>query len=132
MFKKLMLVLCLLALITGTAWGAGITVSNRTATIIGNKWIVFFDVAFDSSYPAGGEVLSGTSVGLNSVDYVSIQPFGVGVSAVSNTTGYVFSYDYTNKKIQAFSGATLMEADEDPAYADMAGVTSVKVFMIGN
>lgn len=49
-------------------------------------------LAFDSSYPTGGEPLDLTAYFPNSVHFVLIEP----------QAGYVFVYDYANKKVMAY------------------------------
>jgi len=54
-------------------------------------------IAFDSSYPTGGESLDLSGYFPNAVHLVLIEP----------QAGYVFVYDYTNKKVMAYwTGAT--------------------------
>jgi len=54
-------------------------------------------IAFDSSYPTGGESLDLTPYFATQVHLVLIEP----------QAGYVFAYDYTNKKVMAYwTGAT--------------------------
>jgi hypothetical protein len=63
-----------------------------------------YDVTLDSSYPTAGEVINPKDVGLSSI-------YGIGVLGVSNvdgtakTSGYVFTWDFKNGKLQAFGSA---------------------------
>ncbi len=49
-------------------------------------------VTFDDSYPTGGEVLAASDFGLDYISFVIAEPSG----------GYVFQYDYSAGKLQAF------------------------------
>lgn len=59
----------------------------------GRKRVVFATLAFDSSYPTGGESLTAANLGLQKID----QLFAVGGGA-----GYHFDYDLTNSKLLAY------------------------------
>jgi hypothetical protein len=63
---------------------------------------VIADVAFDSSYPYGGEAFAPGSLGLSAVHKLHIEP----------TDGYTFEYDYTNQKIKVFSQAPAIIYEE--------------------
>jgi len=60
-------------------------------SVFGNKRTVTFEVAFDSSYPTGGEPLTPTDLGMSGIDLI--------LSSGSN--GLWYEYDYTNKKLIA-------------------------------
>lgn len=50
-------------------------------------------ITFDSSYATGGEALTASNLGLSSkVEFISVTP----------GSGYIFQYDYTNKKLKAY------------------------------
>ena len=70
--------------------------SNKVQTTIGHKRLIYFDLALDSSYAAGGETLDNTSnIGIGKIDQVYIQ----------SQKGYDFEYDYTNEKVKVFAKA---------------------------
>lgn len=76
-------------------------------------------IAFDASYPTGGESLTAADLGLRVIDFISIQP----------QSGFVFEYDYTNNKVLAYSqGAAHATAGsatlDDYAVTAGPGVTS--------
>lgn len=71
----------------------------------GGSKVAVVSVTFDSSYATGGESLVASDVNLNTIDFVIVEPKG----------GYVFSYDYTNAKIQAYR-------TKDPAAAGGADI----------
>ena len=79
-----------------------LTLSAVTPGQTGNRRTSQCVLAFDSSYPTGGEALTPGQVGLQVIESASIEPKG----------GYVFEYDYTNQKIKVFSGGG---ADITPA-----------------
>lgn len=72
----------------------GLTVASLQNTVIGDRRLTTSTVTFDSSYASGGESLTGQNLGLPAgrVDFV----------VAESASGYVFSYDYTNKKLLAY------------------------------
>jgi hypothetical protein len=52
-------------------------------------------IAFDSSYPTGGESLTAANMGLNTLESVTIHP----------KNGFTFAYDYTNFKVLVYYSA---------------------------
>lgn len=82
-------------------------------------------VAFDSSYPTGGEAITDAQLGFSKgVDWVEVLPKG----------GYVFEYDNTNNKIKAYveeavaAGGPLLEVGNT---VDLSAVTDVIVVAHG-
>lgn len=59
---------------------------------------VVADVTFDSSYPAGGEPYTPAMFGLNSVDYLAVEP-----AKASATTAYVCMADHAAAKLMLFN-----------------------------
>ena len=68
-------------------------ISNITHGIFGSKKIAFCDIALDSAYPTGGEGLTPGNLGLERIEF----------AIIPNKNGYMFEYDYTNKKIKALT-----------------------------
>ena len=68
-----------------------LTVTLTDMTVVGNKRLHTFKLAFDSSYPTGGESLTAANLGLSTVDFILIEP----------ASGYLFEYDHTNSKVIA-------------------------------
>ena len=64
----------------------------RTHRITPDLMIVTGTIAFDSSYPTGGEELD-----LSPSKFTTLK-----LVLISNRLGYVFEYDYTNEKVKAF------------------------------
>ncbi len=73
-------------------------------------------MTFDSSYPTGGEPLAASALGFSSITSVRIHPTG----------GYVFEYDYTNKKVLVYveeavaAGGPLLELADTTDIATIA------------
>jgi len=80
-------------------------------------------IAFDNSYPTGGE-----SFDLRG-QFNGKDPYLVLFEANS---GYVFQYDYTNRKVKAYytstSGGALVEV---PNAADLSSLTDVRFVAFG-
>jgi hypothetical protein len=91
-----------------------LTYTNLELYGIGNRRVHQFDVAFDSSYPEGGETLDMGQVRLREINIIIISP----------TSGYLFEYDYTDDKIKVITPVAAveqtMQASVDP------GGTAVK------
>ena len=73
-------------------------------------------IAFDNSYPTGGEAFSFS--GVNHIVNVMIEPAGA----------YTFVYDYTNDKIQVFVSATGLEVADA---TDLSALTGIHALLIG-
>lgn len=79
----------------------------------GNRKEVVATVAFDSSYPTGGESLTPASLGFQAFDFVTFD----------HNSGYSFSYDHTNSKVLAYwvdtttDGAALAEVTDTTSLA---------------
>lgn len=75
-------------------------------------------IAFDSSYPTGGEPLSAADLELGSVDLCNFSP----------GSGLLFEYDYTNSKVKAIyptGGATAPATRTAPVATAASGATAV-------
>lgn len=60
---------------------------------MGNFHSVAGAIAFDASYPTGGELLAPGDIGLGHIAFMWVPP----------KSGFVFEYDYTNQKLMAFT-----------------------------
>lgn len=69
-----------------------LTIAITRTERMGRMKYVTGTIAFDSSYPTGGESLTAANVNLNVIKDLSAQPSG----------GLIFSYDMTNKKLLAY------------------------------
>jgi len=63
-----------------------LTVTIGKTDVFGNKRCHIVDVAFDTSYPTGGESLTARDCGMAVIDFALFEPSG----------GYTFEYDHTN------------------------------------
>ena len=69
----------------------GLTISKVDNSALANKRVVFAELAFDSSYPTGGEALTANTLGMLQIDRVFVEPKG----------GYTFEYDHSAGKLKA-------------------------------
>lgn len=107
----------------------GLTVANTTtgsyARSVGNEYETRKTIAFDSSYPTGGEAITAADLGF------SVFPTDVRIEPAA---GFVFEMDYANKKILAYwvdttvDGAALAQV---PDTTDLSAVTGVRVVSRG-
>lgn len=86
-----------------------VTRSGDWSHIAGNRRISTVTVAFDSSYPNGGESFVPADVGMRVFDRVDIEP----------RFGFNFDFDYTNNKILVYHGQS-------------TGVIGVNLTAVGN
>ena len=93
-----------------------ISVSSKNYSVFGNRAVVVADIAFDSSYPYGGEACDHDQLlGLHDLDIVLFEPKG----------GYSFEFDYTNKKIKAFVQAPPIVYEEHQTIDSTAGTITL-------
>lgn len=96
----------------GTAAGGGLIVRFGT-------------IAFDASYPTGGEALAANLLNLGSVVWAWVAP----------TSGYVFEWDYANLKVIAYYSDNDAVADgaliQVPATTDLSALTLVPYLILG-
>lgn len=83
-----------------------LTLSKVDAWVSGNKKVRVYDITFDSSYPAGGEPLTASDVGLKKIIYASH-----GTARNATTGALPVTYDYTNSKLIAWYGDNNNAAD---------------------
>lgn len=68
-----------------------LTVAVSEHMVTGNKRMTRGTLAFDSSYPTGGESFTARNMGLKFVDRVDFEA----------RSGYLFEYDYSGAKVMA-------------------------------
>ena len=98
-----------------------ITVPDAGRTVIGNKRLVFGTIAFDSSYPTGGEALTATNLGLDKIDHITF------------TSDVVQCY-WASDLLKAYYGDNDAGADGEFAQAantDDLSAANVQFFAIG-
>lgn len=85
-----------------------LTRSGDWQYIAGNRRVANVVVAFDSSYPTGGESFVAADVGMRVIEAVRITP----------NYGYSFDYDYTNSTIRVYKdqsmGVVTVNTSRDP------------------
>lgn len=127
-----------------------LTWTKVAESTLGNKYIKLFTIAFDNSYPTGGETYTNADIRMAATpDLVIVLPH----------EGYVFDWDSTNKKIQARAlsiaggaavagtdtlsikagvlnkeavGAANVGLQEATSTADLSGLAAVPVIVIGS
>jgi hypothetical protein len=75
-----------------------IAVTRRSTS--GDQHVVTGTIAFDSSYPTGGESFTPANIGLRVVDLMLFE----------QTKGFTYEYDYTNSKVKAYAQGALVGA----------------------
>jgi hypothetical protein len=92
-----------------------IKTQHGKASVPGAEYLSYGTIAFDSSYPTGGEAVSAVDLGF---------PSGTTVHAVifDNAGGYSFAYDHANAKVKAFWVDTTTDG---AALAEVADTTSL-------
>lgn len=98
-----------------------VSVTRSRVAVPGASKVVHGTIAFDSSYPTGGEALSKSTIGLGDrLDSIVFEPAG----------GYVPVYDYTNEKVKMFMGDNNNAADgpliEVADTTDLSALTAVR------
>jgi len=78
-----------------------LTVAITRRITAGDQHIVTGTIAFDSSYPTGGESFAASDLGLRTIDLMLFQ---------SGTKGLAFEYDYTNSKVLAYAQGAVVGA----------------------
>lgn len=114
---------------------AGLTVTHLpdlspTPQKVGQMKADFCVIAFDSSYPTGGEPVTPGLFGMSKV--VAIEPIGPAMAiAGAGTSAYVVGYDPVNKKLQAFGGAASGVAGAEVANATDLSASAVTAIVYG-
>lgn len=99
-----------------------LTYSSVTRTVMGTQQVVEGLMAFDSSYPTGGEAFSLAGVGVTRLDQLDVFPGG----------GYVFEWDRstTSPKVLAYYGDNNNASDgpliQVPDTTNLSTVTNVR------
>lgn len=92
---------------------------------VGDMRAVIADVAFDSSYPTGGESLTAAMLGLSAIEFVIAEP----------AAGYTFEYDHANSKLLARWVDTTVDGAPQAQVADttnLSAVTGVRIIAFGH
>lgn len=91
----------------------------------GHSWLNIWSVAFDSSYPVGGEALALADLGFGGGADIDLDV------RVDNKSGYTFEYDYTNHKLLARTAIKKYTAAVNPASMATDAVSSLAVTVTG-
>ena len=96
---------------------------EKTISLGGTENLYLLSIAFDSSYPTGGEALDGT--GNETFLHVQAQA----------TSGYVFQWDPANQKLLAYYADNDAGADsaliQVPNTTDLSALTAIKALAVG-
>ena len=88
--------------------------ASDVAGVPGNNKYVIKRIQFDSSYASGGEALTATTLGLESMHMIIIE---------AEDSGYVAQYDWSGEKVALYeAGADAAALDE---VADTTNVSAV-------
>ena len=102
------------------------TISSKTSYIPGARRHVEFNFALDNSYATGGYSITAANLGLKTIKRLTAEP----------KSGYVFSYDYTNKKLIVYQGdntnAAAAPGVEVSSTTDLSAVTGIRCIASGN
>jgi len=93
-----------------------LTVSRLYDSGLANRGAILCELAFDASYPAGGESFTPAMVGLSEFECVTVQ----------NKGGYLLEFDATNQKIKAYQSVPDITA-ETVAITDADGAAAAGV-----
>lgn len=98
---------------------------NESPVRLGTGVMKVYTLAFDASYPTGGEAITLADIGYK----------GLYVAIVLPRLGYVFDYDYTNNKVLAYYSDYDAGADgaliEVPDTTNLSTVTGVRAIFFG-
>jgi hypothetical protein len=104
---------------------AAVTLSGDWLHSIGDLRLVTGTVAFDSSYPTGGESITAAKFGLGKIDFL----------IATALSGYVFFWDGTNSKLMAYYADNNAAGDsaliQVPDTTDLSALTAIPVLAIG-
>lgn len=92
-----------------------LTIGNLAYQNNGSTYSVTGTIAFDSSYPTGGESLTAADVGLAVIEHIDVHP----------TSGLAFEYDYTNALLLAYEQGITTGATAVTAVATVTGALIV-------
>lgn len=102
-----------------------LTISPAVKTVFGNMRVVLGTIAFDSSYPTGGEEF--TVVALTGNYFRTTNPYKV-FCMIEPSVGYTFIFRPDTGKIQVYSTAATEVSNE----TDLSALQSVKYMIFGS
>lgn len=89
-----------------------ITVTVSELSVTGNKQWAYGTIAFDSSYPDGGEAITARNCRMGVLDDIQLMP----------SEGRVFEFDKTNLKLLVYDAAVS---------EDLSGLSAVRFQAVG-
>lgn len=95
-----------------------------TPHVMGDLQVRIAELAFDSSYPTGGESVTPAMFGLNTIDFLLAEPAG----------GYTFEYVHATSLLIARWVDTTVDGAPQAQVADttnLSGVTGIRVIAFG-
>jgi len=102
---------------------AAVTVVRRT--VWGDRKVIHATIAFDSSYPTGGEAITLADLGLKEVDFCMASP----------KAGYVPEWDDANSKMLMYWGDNNNASDgpliEVADTTNLAAITALQAIFVG-
>jgi hypothetical protein len=108
-----------------------VTTVAGASTTMGNKKVRVLNIAFDSSYPTGGEPLTAADCGLKKIE--QFIPHGVARGGTGDIAAVAVAYDHTNSKLFAYetSGTVDLAFKEATSTMDLSTYTDLRVTVIG-
>jgi hypothetical protein len=103
-------------------------INGETKHSFGNLDARFYDFTFDGAYPAGGEPLSASALGMAFV--LGVVPMGAAM-ADAGVLAAVVRYDHTNEKLQAGVSAGDGDAFDEAGAADV-DTLKVRLLVLGH
>ena len=102
-----------------------LTITKVDDSIFGDQRIRVRTIAFDASYPTGGESLTAADLDLDTINFIIVE----------NDDGFIFKYNYATSKLLAYyadydavaDGALIQVADT----TDLSGITTARALVIG-
>jgi hypothetical protein len=112
-----------MALTNTAVAGASYSVANKRCRVL--------NIAFDSSYPTGGEPLTAADCGLKKIE--QFIPHGVARGGTGDVAAVAVAYDHTNSKLFAYetAGTVDLALKEATSTMDLSTYTDLRVTVIG-
>ena len=105
----------------------GLTITISDKSVFGNKKVRTGTIAFDSSYPTGGEVYTAAQFALSKIKQLQVFP----------KSGYLFEDDATNKKLKVLgmnptsTSSGVIALEEVANTTNLSTLTGVPFFISG-
>ena len=93
-----------------------LTITRTAQTIVGDRAMSWFKIAWPNPYVSGGISLTPREIGLSVIELILFEP----------ALGYTFEYDYTNALVICYTTAAT-----EAGAIDLSGMTDARGFAIG-